>query len=167
ITVLVYGGVALIVKADDAGLALAANNRPVSGLLRRGGESIPTSGDRALAPLTQGFGRGLVHAMPVLLRILGIVGTAAMIWVGGGIIIHGLEGYGLAGLAHAIHDISAAAAHAVPSLSGAVEWIVSAAAAGLFGLVLGAVLIPLIHYVAVPLLRAVRGTGKKAEKHTA
>lgn len=165
ITLLVYGAVALIVKADDAGLALAANNRPVSSLLKRD-DTVPASGDRALAPLSQGFGRGLVLAMPVLLRILGIVGTAAMIWVGGGIIIHGMEGYGLAGLGHAIHDVAAAAAHAVPSLGGAIEWIVSATAAGLFGLVLGAVLIPLIHYIAVPLLRAVRGTGKKAEKHT-
>jgi predicted DNA repair protein MutK len=165
ITALVYGGVALIVKADDAGLALAANDSPVSSLLRRGG--VPTAGDRALAPLTQGFGRGLVRAMPILLRVLGIVGTAAMIWVGGGIIIHGLEGYGLAGLGHTVHDIAASAAHAVPSLGGAVEWLVSAAAAGLFGLILGAVLIPLIHYIAVPLIRALRGTSRKAEKHTA
>ncbi|MGO4386405.1 DUF808 domain-containing protein [Microvirga sp. 2YAF29] len=166
ITALVYGGVALIVKADDAGLALAANDRPVSTLLRRG-DARPTTGDRALAPVTQGFGRGLVHAMPGLLRILGIVGTAAMIWVGGGIIIHGMEGYGLASLGHVIHEVAAAAAHAVPALGGAIEWIVSAAAAGLFGLVLGAVLIPLIHYIAVPLLRALRGTGRKSEKHTA
>jgi uncharacterized protein len=166
ITALVYGGVALIVKADDAGLALAANSRPLSGLFGRNGGGAPTAGDRALAPLTQGFGRGLVRAMPVLLRVLGIVGTAAMVWVGGGIIIHGLEGYGLAGLGHAVHDIAATAAHAVPSLGGAVEWLVSAAAAGLFGLILGAVLIPLIHYVAVPLLRALRGTARKTEKHT-
>jgi predicted DNA repair protein MutK len=163
ITLLVYGGVALIVKADDAGLALAVNGRPVSSLLKRSDVS-PGAGDRALAPVTQGFGRGLVHAMPVLLRILGIVGTAAMIWVGGGIIIHGMEGYGFAGLGHAIHDVAAAAGHAVPSLGGAIEWIVSAAAAGLFGLVLGAVLIPLVHYSAV-LLRSLRGTGKKANKH--
>jgi uncharacterized protein len=165
ITALVYGGVALIVKADDAGLALAANDRPVSSLVRRSGTA-PTSSDRALAPVTQGFGRGLVRAMPILLRILGIVGTAAMIWVGGGIIIHGMEGYGLAGLGHAIHDIAASAAHTVPSLGGTIEWIISAAAAGLFGLILGAVLIPIVHYSAV-LLRALRGGKRKVEKHTA
>lgn len=167
ITALVYGGVALIVKADDAGLALARNNRPLSTLFGRGRDGEPTGGDRALAPLTRGLGRGLVRAMPFLLRILGIVGTAAMVWVGGGIIIHGLEGYGLAGLGHAIHDIAVAAGHAVPPLGGAVEWLVSAAAAGLFGLILGAVLIPLIHYVAVPLVRALRGGRRKVEKHSA
>jgi predicted DNA repair protein MutK len=101
-----------------------------------------------------------------MLRILGVVGTAAMIWVGGGIIIHGLEGYGYAGLGHVIHDVAAAAGHAVPSLGGAVEWLVSAAASGLFGLLLGALLIPLVHFVAVPLLRPLRGGSGKAEKHT-
>ncbi|WP_134496354.1 DUF808 domain-containing protein [Microvirga pakistanensis] len=164
ITAVVYGGVALIVKADDAGLALAANNRPVSSLLNRG-EDAPTGTDRALSPLTQGFGRGLVRAMPVLMRILSIVGTAAMVWVGGGIIVHGLEGYGFAGLGHAIHDVAVAAAHAAPAFSGAVEWLVTAAASGIVGLVLGVALIPLAHYVLVPLTKAVRGGNRKAEKH--
>ena len=167
ITALVYGGVALIVKADDAGLALATNNRPVSGLLSRGAPSAPTGADRTLAPLTKGFGRGLVRAMPVLLRMLGIVGTAAMVWVGGGIIVHGLEGYGFTWLGHAIHDLAAAAAHAAPAFSGAVEWLVTAAASGISGLFLGAVLIPLLHYVAVPLVRTLRGGSRKAGKHTA
>lgn len=164
ITALVYGGVALIVKADDAGVALATSNRPVSTLMRRDGAA-PSSADKALAPLTRRFGRGLVRAMPVFLHILGIVGTAAMIWVGGGIIIHGLEAYGFTWIGHAIHDISVAVAHAMPTLNGFTEWLVFAAGSGLFGLLFGAVLIPLIHYGVVPLLKALRG-GKKAEKHT-
>ncbi|WP_114945371.1 DUF808 domain-containing protein [Microvirga calopogonii] len=164
ITALVYGGVALIVKADDVGVALARAPRPVSSLLRRVPESAPLHTDRLLAPLTRAFGRGLVKAMPVLLQTLAILGTAAMVWVGGGIIIHGLEGYGFAGLGHVIHDIAAAAGHAVPSLGGAVEWLVSAAASGLVGLLIGAILIPLVHFVAVPLVRALRGGRRKAGK---
>lgn len=167
ITALVYGGVALIVKADDAGLALAGNARPISSLMRRDEPDAPSPADKALAPLTRGFGRGLVRAMPFLLRILGIVGTAAMIWVGGGIIIHGLEGYGFAWLGHAIHDVAAAAAHSVPVLNGLVEWLVTAAASGLFGLILGAMLIPLVQYGAAPLARALRGGSRKTGKHTA
>ncbi len=167
ITALVYGGVALIVKADDAGVALARSRRPVSALLRRGDDGEPLHTDRLLAPLTRSFGRGLVKAMPVLLKTLAIVGTAAMVWVGGGIIVHGLEGYEFAGLGHAIHDIAAAAAHAVPSLAGAVEWLVSAAASGLFGILLGALLIPLVHFVAVPLVRTLRRGSRKAEEHIA
>jgi len=167
ITALVYGGVALIVKADDAGLALATNDRPVSSLLRRDAGGAPTGADEAMAPLTRGFGRGIVRAMPFLLRLLGVVGTAAMIWVGGGIIIHGLEEYGFTGLGHAIHDVAAATAHAVPALGGTAEWLVTAAASGLFGLVLGAMLIPLLHYGAVPLVRMLRGDRRKAEKHSA
>ncbi|KFG69236.1 DUF808 domain-containing protein [Microvirga sp. BSC39] len=168
ITIAVYGTVALIVKADDAGVAMAASNRPVSRLLGRARSGVSPSGaDRTLAPLTKAFGRGLVKGMPVLLKLLAIVGTAAMVWVGGGIIVHGLEGYGFAGLGHAIHDAAVAAAHAVPALGGFVEWLVSAAGSGLFGLVLGAVLIPFIHFIAVPLIKALRGGSRKAEKHTA
>jgi multimeric flavodoxin WrbA len=91
ITLIVYGAVALIVKADDAGVAMAA-----SGGSSGGGQAV-----RAL-------GRGIVLGMPTLLKLLSVVGTAAMIWVGGGIILHGLEEYGIAGPAHWLHDVSAA-----------------------------------------------------------
>lgn len=162
ITFLVYGGVALIVKADDAGMALAANDRPVSGLLRSGP---PSGADRAVAPLTKGLGRVLVKGMPVFLKGLGIVGTAAMVWVGGGIIVHGLEEFGFATLGHGIHDLAVAAGHAVPAMGGLVEWLVSAAASGIVGLALGAALIPLVQYVVAPVLRRLRGSGRKAAGH--
>ena len=140
ITAVVYGAVALIVKADDAGVALA-RNRSAS----------------LLGSASRGIGRALVVGMPYFLKILGIVGTAAMIWVGGGIIVHGLEEYGAAGIAHIIHDVSAAAGAAVPGASAAVAWIVSAAGAGLVGLALGAAIIPLVGYVLGPAWKAVRG----------
>ncbi|MEA3042088.1 MAG: uncharacterized protein QOC65_1577, partial [Sphingomonadales bacterium] len=100
ITVGVYGVVGLIVKMDDVGLHLAR---------RRNG------GARAL-------GRALVRAMPKLMAALSTIGIAAMIWVGGGIIVHGLEQFGLGAIAHLIHDVAAAAGHAAPALAGAVEW---------------------------------------------
>jgi predicted DNA repair protein MutK len=141
ITVLVYGAVALIVKADDAGVALAQFETPESGFTR------------PLGSLIRGIGRGLVTGMPILLKALSVIGTAAMIWVGGGIIVHGLEAYRLSALGHAIHDAAAAAGHAVPALAGAVEWAVSAAASGVLGLALGAVLIPTVEYAVAPLAR--------------
>jgi predicted DNA repair protein MutK len=140
ITAMVYGTVALIVKADDAGVALAGF-RPANGALR------------PLAPLVRGLGRALVLGMPILLKALSIVGTAAMIWVGGGIIVHGLEEYGFSWLAHAIHDAAAAAGHLVPAVAGAVEWAVSAAASGLLGLLLGAALIPIVEHVVAPIAK--------------
>ena len=140
ITVLVYGGVALIVKADDAGVALAQSERP-----------------GALSPLTQGLGRALVYGMPIFLKILSVVGTAAMIWVGGGIIIHGLEEYGLEALGRAIDNAAVAAGRAVPAIEGFVEWLVEAAAAGVFGVLIGAALIPFTQYVLAPVWRRVRG----------
>jgi predicted DNA repair protein MutK len=143
ITAMVYGAVALIVKADDAGVALAQFD--------------PQRSTRLLGPLVRGFGRGLVLGMPVLLKALSIVGTAAMIWVGGGIIVHGLEEYGLPALGHAIHAVAEAVAHAVPAIGGAAEWVVSAAGSGIVGLAIGAALIPLVQYALAPLLARMRG----------
>ncbi len=80
ITAGVYGVVALIVKADDMGVAMGRSTM--------GG---------ALGGLWRGAGRVLVRVMPVFLKVLAGVGTAAMIWVGGGILVHGLEHYGLDG----------------------------------------------------------------------
>ena len=126
ITIVVYGAVALIVKTDDAGLSLAQNDRPASSLLgmRDPGSAQAGGADRALSPVTKGFGRGLVIGMPYFLKALSMVGTAAMLWVGGGIIIHGLEEFGLSGIGHAVHGIAEAAAHAMPAIAAAVEWLV-------------------------------------------
>ncbi|HEX8666885.1 MAG TPA: DUF808 domain-containing protein [Allosphingosinicella sp.] len=126
ITVGVYGVVGLIVKMDDIGLHLAERR---------------SAGARAL-------GRGLVHAMPRLLSILSTVGIAAMIWVGGGIVVHGLEELGLAAPAHILHEVGEGAAHAVPTVAGFVEWLVGAIGSGIFGLVLGALIVAVHHKVA-------------------
>jgi len=84
ITVGVYGVVALIVKMDDIGLHLAAR-------ANRGAAAA---------------GRMMVAAMPMVLSGLTLVGTAAMLWVGGGIIVHGLEHFGLETIPHWIHEAS-------------------------------------------------------------
>lgn len=147
ITALVYGGVALIVKADDVGVALARNAWP-----------------SVLGSLVRAVGRGLVRGMPVFLSALAALGTAAMIWVGGGIVVHGLESFGLTWLGHAIHDAAVAAGHVSPVLPAAVEWLVGAAGAGLFGLVLGAVLIPVTEFVLAPAWRFVRNATGRAPK---
>ncbi len=110
ITVGVYGVVALIVKADDAGLALARSRAT-----------------GALGTLIRGLGRGIVRSMPVLLNTLSIIGTAAMIWVGGGILMHGLEGYGFPQPAHAPTRRPSRASSSVPFAKGFVEWLVTAA----------------------------------------
>jgi predicted DNA repair protein MutK len=140
ITVAVYGAVALIVKADDLGVMLAANRS-----------------DSMLGSAIRGLGRGLVYGMPGFLKLLSIVGTAAMIWVGGGIIVHGLEHYGLTAIGHAIHHAAEVAGHAVPFARAAVEWIVSAAGAGVAGLTVGALLIPITGYLIAPVWKAIKG----------
>ena len=126
ITLGVYGVVGLIVKMDDVGLHLAQRR---------------ASGTRAL-------GRGLVHAMPIVMKALSIVGIAAMIWVGGGIIVHGLEEFGLGGIAHFIHDLAEAVAHVVPAVESLVEWVVGAIGSGLVGLAIGGVIVVVHHAVS-------------------
>ena len=130
ITVLVYGGVALIVKADDLGLLMARRGR-----------------FRA----TRATGRWIVGAMPAFMHWLTIIGTAAMLWVGGSIIIHGLEELGFGWLGHHIHDWSVALGHLVPWAAGVVEWSATALMDGIFGVALGAAIIPLASKVIVPL----------------
>ncbi len=123
ITIGVYGVVGFIVKMDDIGLHMAKGR---------------TGAGKAI-------GRGLVKAMPVLMNALSVIGTAAMLWVGGGILVHGIEQYGFDLIPHAIHGAAVAAGAAVPVASAVIEWLVSAIGSGLVGLAVGAAVVPLAH----------------------
>ncbi len=123
ITIGVYGVVALIVKMDDVGLHLARRSN---------------AGVRAI-------GRGLVKAMPVVMRALSIIGTAAMVWVGGGIIVHSLEVFHLETIPHWVHGAAEGAAHAVPFAPSVVEWVVQAAGSAVVGLIVGGAIVAVLH----------------------
>lgn len=127
-SLLVYGAVAVIVKADDAGVALA---RASPGPLRA-------------------LGRGIVLGMPVFLKFLSLVGMVAMLWVGGGILIHGLHELGVHGPEEAVKRAAEGVARAVPALKSVVAWLVGAGLAGVLGVVVGAVVDPLAQQVLVP-----------------
>ena len=119
ITAGVYGVVALIVKLDDIGLHLAAR---------------PSRGARAV-------GDALVHIVPKLLTALSGIGTAAMLWVGGGILVHGLEVLGIAEIVpHIIHDVAKAAGEATGVLAPAVEWLVGAIGSAIVGAAIGGII---------------------------
>lgn len=123
VTLLVYGAVALIVKMDDIGLHLARQ---------------PNGAARAI-------GRGLVSGMPKLLAALGLVGIAAMAWVGGGIVVHGLAKLGAdAALPMFFHGLAHNLGGQLPVGGPAVEWLVNALLSGLLGLVLGLVVLGLV-----------------------
>ncbi len=115
-----------------------------------------TASARRSARVSRALGRALVLGMPVFLQVLSIVGTAAMIWVGGGIIVHGLDEYGLPQVEETIHEAALAAAHALPAVAGVVEWIVTAAGSGIVGLIIGAALIPVIGFAIAPVWTLVR-----------
>jgi hypothetical protein len=141
ITVLVYGAVALLVKGDDFGLRLSQT-----------GES---QGVR-------NFGRFLVKAMPKVMAILAVVGTGAMLWVGGNIILHGMEVLGFAAPYDWVHDVARAASDAAPVAQGFTEWFVTASLDGIFGLALGLLLIPVVTKGIVPVVEGLKGTSPEA-----
>lgn len=111
ITIAVYGVVGLIVKMDDIGLNMA---------------------QRKLGA-TRAIGRAMVRGMPKLLAALSTIGTAAMLWVGGQIIIHGFH----------VHPAEYLGFH-----EGALAWFADAALCGIFGLALGAIIVWVHHKVA-------------------
>jgi len=92
--------------------------------------------------LTRAFGRGIVQAMPVFMKPLMVVGTAAMLWVGGSIILHALDQMGYPALYDWIHHLAVATGGGMGAWAGAVQWSVTAGIDGIFGLALGAALIP-------------------------
>ena len=119
ITVLVYGVVGLIVKMDDVGLSLS--QRPGKGVSR--------------------FGHGLVKAMPRLLTALTVVGTVAMLWVGGHILLVGSDELGLHAIYDVVHHLEEAAAEATGALGGVVGWLVNTLGSAVLGFIVGAVVV--------------------------
>ena len=125
ITATVYGAVALIVKADDVGLFMAKSGK---------------------LGLTRAFGRVIVRGMPHFLTGLMVVGTAAMLWVGGSIIVHSTYQMGWTLPETLIQN----AAHAIGGGQSVLDWMSKATIDGLLGLAIGAALIPVGTKVIAP-----------------
>ncbi len=114
ITAVVYGAVAGIVKMDDVGLSLT----------------------RRVSAGSQRLGRTMVRAMPVVLQWLSTIGIAAMLWVGGHILLVGADELGWHGPYELVHDLE----HTVEgtgAASGVLEWLVNTAASAVVGLAVG------------------------------
>jgi len=123
ITFGVYGAVALIVKLDDIGIHLAQRQ---NGMARMVGD-------------------GLVHFVPKMLVALSGIGTAAMLWVGGGIMLHGLEVLHFAdAIPHAIHEWSLHAGEAVGAIGPVVTWLLYAIGASIAGLIIGGIIVLIV-----------------------
>jgi predicted DNA repair protein MutK len=122
ITTGVYGVVAIIVKLDDVGLHMAQRRRPT----------------------TRRIGKFLVKSVPGLLKSLASIGTAAMLWVGGGILLHGFEQLGFTSIPHAIHDLSDAIGESFGRMDLVVTWLANAIGASILGLLIGGIIVVIV-----------------------
>ena len=125
ITALVYGAVAVIVKMDDVGLKLARD------------------GDGPIA----GFGRGLVKAMPIVLQVLSTVGIAAMLWVGGHILLVGMDDLGLHWPYDQVHHLEEDVHDALGGVGGVAGWLTNTGFSALLGVVVGGIVFAVVHRV--------------------
>ncbi|MFK7876744.1 MAG: DUF808 domain-containing protein [Paracoccaceae bacterium] len=138
ITVAVYGAVAIIVKMDDLGLAMA----------------------RTGSALMRALGRGIVAFMPYFMKALLIIGTAAMLWVGGEIIVHGAAQMGFSAPEHAIYAVAKFVAGASDGAAGFIKWLTKAGLNGILGLGIGLALIPVGEKLITPIWRSVFARGQ-------
>ena len=123
ITAVVYGAVALIVKMDDVGVRIAR------------------AGDGSAASL----GRGLVRAMPVVMSVLSTVGIAAMLWVGGHILLVGLDDLGVSAPYDGVHHLEEDVHDALGAAGGIAAWLTNTAASAVLGLLVGAIVVAVLH----------------------
>lgn len=125
VTAAVYGAVGLIVKIDDIGLYLT----------------------KQASNAKQAVGRFLLRFVPKLLVTLSVVGTVAMLWVGGGIIVHGTHEVGFDAIYNVVHGAEYAVAGATGGLGGVLGWVTYAALSAVVGLVLGGIIALILHKV--------------------
>ena len=126
ITIIVYGIVAAIVKMDDVGLRLAQNSSGFSKTL----------------------GRGMVKAMPRVLAVISVVGTVAMLWVGGHILLVnlGADGTGWIPAPYEwVHHLEVAIHDGAGALGGTLGWLFNTLCSAIIGLVVGAVVVAVLH----------------------
>jgi len=117
-TVLVYGAVGLIVKMDDIGLVLAQKQRQFS----------------------QKLGRGLVKGMPIVMSVLSKVGVVAMLWVGGHLLLTGMDELGWHAPYGFVHHVEMLVHDASGAAGGVLGWLVNTAFSCLAGLIIGSLL---------------------------
>ena len=122
ITAAVYGVVALIVKMDDIGLSLAQRS----------------------STFAQKAGRGLVVAMPKVLVALSAVGTVAMLWVGGHILLLGTDTLGWHTPYGIVHHWEEATRVAVGAFGGVLAWLVNTGASAVIGVAVGAIVVAVV-----------------------
>ncbi|GGB39079.1 ABC transporter [Flexivirga endophytica] len=125
ITALVYGVVALIVKMDDIGLALADG---ATGARER-------------------FGRGLVTGMPKVMAVLSTVGIVAMLWVGGHILLGGFDELGWHAPYSAVHHLEHAVHEATGALGSTLGWVVNTFFSAVLGAIVGGILVAVMHVI--------------------
>jgi predicted DNA repair protein MutK len=135
ITVLVYGAVALLVKMDDVGLHLAAKD----------------------SASTQRVGELLVKGMPAVLAAITLIGTIAMLWVGGHIMLQGAHDLGWHAPYDLVHVLESPVA-GIPAVGAFLAWLVNTLCSAVLGLAWGLVVMAVVG----PLLKVLPFGNKKS-----
>jgi len=130
------------VKADDVGIAMANTSSSIARVA----------------------GRGLVYGMPIFLKLLAAVGTAAMLWVGGSILVHGMAELGYAGPEHVIHDASATVVTALGFAPAIVGWFATSAMQAAIAILVGAIALVAMGNVVAPVWKLVRARSQKIQR---
>jgi predicted DNA repair protein MutK len=141
ITAVVYGVVALIVRMDDFGLSLIQRD---SARLER-------------------LGRLMVRSMPRVLAAISLIGVAAMLWVGGHILVGGFEELGWTGPYDVIHSAEEAVRDATGVLGGMLGWLTSTVGSAAFGLLVGGLVVAVV--TMVHRIRGSRSAGASTPAH--
>jgi predicted DNA repair protein MutK len=127
ITIAVYGVVGAIVKMDDVGLRLTQRSSRVA----------------------QRTGRGLVGGMPYLLAALSTIGTVAMLWVGGHILLVGTDEVGWHAPYGLVHHAEEFVHHAVAGVGALLAWLLNTAVSAVIGLVVGTIVVTIMHVLPI------------------
>lgn len=124
ITALVYGAVALLVKLDDVGLSLMQRD----------------------SQFAKRFGQGLVNAMPHVMDVISFIGTFAMLWVGGHLIVVGADSLGWHLPYELIHSLAAPVA-GLAGIGGFLAWLIETLCSMVVGFIIGSVIVLIAHFL--------------------
>ena len=121
-TIAVYGAVGLLIKMDDIGLYMATKKKK----------------------LISNTGKSIVKIMPSVFKTIGIIGTVAMLWVGGHILIKSSSDLGFTVPMEIMHIIT----NSIHNLGSVAIWVVDTGISAIVGVLFGAIIVTIFTLIS-------------------